>query len=57
MAKQPSDKNKLRPDVAEAAFRVMLEATGQAPKTDPGAREKNPEAVKRGRVRKTKRPR
>lgn len=42
---------KLRPDVAETAFRVMLEATGQAPKTaPPGERtEKNPEAVKRGR--------
>lgn len=42
---------KLRPDVAETAFRVMLEATGQAPKTAPPDErtEKNPEAVKRGR--------
>jgi hypothetical protein len=49
MGKPPSDKNKLRPDVAETAFRVMLEATGQVPKTDPRDREKNPVAVKRGR--------
>lgn len=49
MAKRPSDKNKLRPDVAETAFRTMLEATGQAPKTRPGQGPKNPEAVKRGR--------
>ena len=41
---------KLRPDVAETAFRVMLEATGQAEKTPPpGERtEKNPDAVARG---------
>jgi hypothetical protein len=46
MAKKPA---KLRPDVAETAFRVMLEATGQAPKTFPGEGPKNPDAVKRGR--------
>lgn len=40
--------DKLRPDVAETAYRVMLEATGQIPKTIPGERAKNPEAVKRG---------
>ena len=41
---------KLRPDVAETAFRVMLEATGQAEKTPPPAerRDKNAEAVARG---------
>lgn len=41
---------KLRPDVAETAFRVMQEATGEAPRTlPPKARtEKNPEAVSRG---------
>ena len=43
---------KLRPDVNETAFRVMLEATGQAPKTlPPGERPKDaksPEAVARG---------
>ena len=41
---------KLRPDVAEVAFRVMREATGEAPNTPPpGERtEKNAEAVKRG---------
>ncbi len=43
--------SKLRPDVAETAFRVMQEAIGERPKTlPPGEREeKNPEAVKRGR--------
>lgn len=47
MTKKP---NKLRPDVAEIAFRVMREATGAAPKTLPPSEreEKNPEAVKRG---------
>jgi hypothetical protein len=38
----------MRPDVAETAFRVMQEATGQAPKTVPGKKAKNPEAVERG---------
>ncbi len=49
MAKKP---NKLRPDVAEIAFRTMLEATGQAEKTKPpGERtSKNADAVKRGRA-------
>jgi hypothetical protein len=46
MPKKPA---KLRPDVAETAYRVMLEATGQAPKTLPGEGPKNPEAVERGR--------
>jgi hypothetical protein len=45
----PKKPTKLRPDVAEIAFRTMLEATGQAPKTRPGEGPKNPEAVKRGR--------
>jgi hypothetical protein len=46
----PKKPQKLRPDVAEIAFRTMLEATGQAPKTPPPEErvEKNPEAVKRG---------
>jgi len=39
---------KLRPDVAETAYRTMLEATGQAPKTRPGEGPRNPEAVRRG---------
>lgn len=41
---------KLRPDAAEIAFRVMQEATGEAPKTLPPAErtEKNAAAVKRG---------
>ena len=46
-------KKKLRPDVNEIAHRVMLEATGQAPKTPPPSErseyQKDPEAVKRGR--------
>lgn len=47
----PKKPTKLRPDVAETAYRTMLEATGQAPKTlPPGERaEKNSEAVDRGR--------
>lgn len=46
MPKKPS---KLRPDTAEIAYRTMLEATGQSPKTPPpGQREKNPDAVARG---------
>ena len=49
MAKKPTKPTKLRPDVAETAFRTMLEATGQDPKTlPPGEGEKNPEAVARG---------
>lgn len=43
-------KAKLRPDVAQTAYRTMLEATGQVPKTRPGEGPKNPEAVKRGRL-------
>ncbi|HZW07780.1 MAG TPA: hypothetical protein VFF65_11720 [Phycisphaerales bacterium] len=48
MPKKPA---KLRPDVAEIAFRTMMEATGQAEKTlPPGDRaEKNAAAVSRGR--------
>ena len=49
--KSPKDgPDKLRPDVAETAYRVMLEATGQAPKTRPGDRPKNADAVERGRA-------
>jgi len=50
MPKKPvkESPHKLRPDVAETAFRVMQEATGQAPKTRPGEGEKNPDAVSRG---------
>ena len=46
-------KKKLRPDANEIAHRVMMEATGHAPKTPPPSErsedEKDPEAVKRGR--------
>jgi hypothetical protein len=41
-------KKPMRPDVAQTAFRVMQEAVGDAPKTDPENREKNPDAVARG---------
>lgn len=46
----PKKPQKLRPDVAETAYRTMLEATGQAAKTlPPGERtEKNADAVARG---------
>lgn len=51
--KAPAKKPKLRLDANEIAYRTMLEATGQAPKTAPpsgrGAHEKNPEAAKRGK--------
>ena len=50
--KKPIAKTKLRPDMSETAHRVMLEATGQAPKTIPPSEredsDKNPEAVARG---------
>jgi len=41
---------KLRPDVAEIAFRVFQEAVGEAPKTLPPSErtEKNRDAVRRG---------
>jgi hypothetical protein len=47
MSKKPA---KLRPDVAEVAFRVFQEAIGEAPKTLPPSErtEKNKEAVRRG---------
>lgn len=46
----PPKLSKLRPDVAQTAYRTMLEATGQAPKTRPGEGAKNPEAVARGKA-------
>ena len=49
MPKKPA---KLRPDAAETAFRVMQEATGEAPKTLPpderAKADRNADAVKRG---------
>lgn len=52
MAKKKAPTKKLRPDVNEIAHRVMLEATGQAPRTLPPAErsdeEKDPAAVARG---------
>jgi len=43
---------KLRPDVAETAFRVMREAIGEAPKTLPPSERaaKNEDAAERGRA-------
>jgi len=35
MPRKPSDKDKLRPDVAETAYRTMLEATGHVSLTKP----------------------
>lgn len=49
MKAMPRKPAKMRPDVAETAFRVMQEAVGDAPKTDPASRAKNPDAVARGR--------
>lgn len=46
MPKKPAPK--MRPDVAETAFRVMQEAVGDAPKTDPATKPKNPDAMSRG---------
>ena len=40
MPRKPAPK--MRPDVNETAYRVMLEATGQVPKTDP-AKPRKPE--------------
>ena len=49
--KPPKDgPTKLRPDAAEIAYRVMLEATGQALKTNPHDRPKNPRAARQGRA-------
>lgn len=43
---------KMRPDIAEIAYRTMMEATGQAPKTLPPSErskaDRNPDAVARG---------
>lgn len=46
----PREKKKLRRDVNETAFEVAQGALGEADKPQPpGSREKNPEAVRRGR--------
>ena len=52
--KKPAAKRpKLRPDANEIAYRTMLEATGQAPKTVPPSertdKQKDAEAVRRGK--------
>lgn len=49
MPKKPA---KLRPDVAETAYRVFQEAVGEAPKTLPPSErtEKNREASRRGAI-------
>lgn len=47
-------KKKPKEDAVQAAFRVVQEATGQAPKTDPSVKpvdpDKNPAAVALGRL-------
>lgn len=52
MPRKAADRNKLREDVSETAYRVLQEAIGERPKTlPPGQRtpeQRNPEAVKRG---------
>jgi len=48
MAKTPKKTPKERTDFAQNAHRIMLEATGQAPKTPPPA-EKSTAASERGR--------
>ncbi len=54
MAKTPKKTPKVRADLAQNAHRIMLEATGQAPKT-PGPDEgKDPKAIKRGKAGGTK---
>lgn len=49
--KSASSPEKLRPDAAEVAFRVMQEAIGEAPKTLPPSErtEKNSDAVNKRR--------
>jgi hypothetical protein len=53
MKRKPSDRGKLREDVAERAYRTLQEALGERPKTVPPSErteeQKNPEAVNRGR--------
>lgn len=53
MPRKPSDRDKLREDVSETAYRTLQEAIGERPKTPPAGQrtpeQRNPEAVKRGR--------
>lgn len=49
MAKSPKKKPKVREDLAQTAFRVMQEATGQRPKTPDPESLKDPAAVALGR--------
>jgi hypothetical protein len=53
IVKKIGSTEKLRPDANQTAHRVMMEATGQAPKTLPPhereAEDRNPEAVARGK--------
>jgi hypothetical protein len=48
------DYAKIRPDMAQTAYRTMLEATGQAPKSAPAGQrpkgERSPAAAKQGRA-------
>ena len=49
MASTPKKKPKVREDVNTTAYRIMLEATGQAPKTSDPDEGKGPAAFERGR--------
>ena len=45
------DRSKTRPrDPNQLAYQIMLESTGQAPKTEPPGKDKNPHAVALGRL-------
>jgi hypothetical protein len=49
MAKSPKKRPKVKSDLAQNAYRVMMEATGQLPKTPDPEASKNPHAVPLGR--------
>jgi hypothetical protein len=49
MAKSSKKKPKTRPDLAQNAYRVMMEATGQLPKTSDPDAGKDPTAIAPGR--------
>jgi hypothetical protein len=47
----PKKRPSLREDANERAYRIVQAMTGDGPRPEPpGSREKNPEAVKRGRA-------
>ena len=54
MAKSSKKKPKTRPDLAQNAYRVMMEATGQLPKTSDPDAGKDPAAIHRRKGGKTR---